>query len=325
MRVRTVGAGLCLVAIALGGCGLLTGIDDLVNVPDPLDASTSSEASAPTPDAPTAPPRCDPEKPFETPTRVMDLSPEDGYEDGDARLSADERTVYFQSTRETDPVLHRVWVSTRRDADASFEPPTLIELESGVSFYAPVVTPDGLTIVMQRGKEGSTLVFATRPDPGAQFLNLQNVRGTNAPGEDERDPFLASDGRLLFARVSAQGADVYIAAGSFKSGFAATALARINSTSQERNPVLSADGRRLFFSSDRDSAAGTRRIFTATREDPTAPFGEPTQVSELAVPGGTHDYDAPTWISEDGCVLYLASNRGSAAGQAHIFVARRPQ
>lgn len=330
MRVRTVGASLCPLALALVGCGLLTGIDDLANVPG-FDASTTpSDSSSLPPDDTEAPARCDPNKPFGTPTRVTELSVDEEIEDSDARLSPDERTIYFQSTRETDPKAHRIWVATRPDPDSKFETPTLIDLEPGTSFYDPVVTSDGLAIIVQRGNNGSKLQFSTRADPSAQFLPLQDVGGTDDPEQDERDPFLASDGRLLFTRMGPKGApspDLYIASGSINDGFTATALALVNTTSLERNPVLSSDGLRLFFSSDRNGAAGTQRIFTASRDDPTAPFGEPTEVDELAVVDGIHDYDAPTWISPDGCVLYLASNReGSGAqGTTHIFVARRPR
>jgi len=328
IRRRTVGVGPCLAPIVLAGCGLLTGIDELTKVDDVADA-------APPPGngdgvEQVRPKRCDPNKPFERIVPVEELWSPDPHEDADARLTEDERTIYFQSTRGTsDPMIHRVWVATRPDPSAKFGEPTLIELAPGVNYRDPSVTPDGLTIFVQAGVEDSRIQFATRPDPGAHFLPPQDVPGLDLANEDERDPFLTRDGRLLYTRMGPRDAvqpDLYVATGNVVDGFQSTGLARINSpTALDRNPVLSADGRRIFFSSDRDAAPGSQRIWTAYRDDPAGVFGDPVPVTELAVPDGAHDYDAPTWVSADGCVLYFASNRHSNAwaGPIHIYRAER--
>lgn len=327
IRDRTIGIGLCLVLIALAGCGLLTGIDDLAKVDDVEDAATPPDEAIDRPGQ--APPkRCDPNKPFKEPIRVQELWSADPDEDADARLTDDERTIYFQSTRGTDPRIHRVWVATRADTIAEFGEPTLIELEPGVSYRDPAITPDGLTIYVQSGVMDSRIQFATRPDPGAHFLPPQDVPGLDLANEDERDPFLARDGRLLYTRMGPRGEeqpDIHVATGNVTDGYQSTGLARVNSTSLERNPVLSADGRRIFFSSDRDSEPKSQRIWTAYRDDPAGVFGDPVPVTELAVPDGAHDYDAPTWLSVDGCVLYFASNREANVwgGPIHIYRAER--
>jgi hypothetical protein len=329
IRDRTIGVGLCLLLIALAGCGLLTGIDDLSKVGDMEDAATPPDEEIERPGQAT-PKRCDPNKPFGEPVRVQELWSADPDEDADARLTDDERTIYFQSTRETnDPKIHRVWVATRPNTNAEFGEPTLIELEPGVSYRDPAITPDGLTIFVQAGVEDSRIQFATRPDPGAYFFPPQDVPGLDLANEDERDPYLARDGRLLYTRMGPRGAeqpDIHVATGSVTDGYQSAGLARVNSTSWlERNPVLSADGRRIFFSSNRDSEPKWQRIWTAYRDDPTEVFGDPVPVTELAVPDGAHDYDAPTWLSVDGCVLYFASNRDSnrSGGPIHIFRAER--
>lgn len=326
IRGRTVG----LVPLALAGCGLLTGIDDLTKVDGVADAAAPPDDGI-DPAEQARPKRCDPNKPFTKIVPVRELWSPDPHEDSDARLTDDERTIYFQSTRETeDPMVHRLWLATRPDPSAEFGEPTLIELTPGVNYRDPAITPDGLTIFVQMGTDDSRIQFATRPDPGAHFLPPQDVPGLDLADEDERDPFLTRDGRLLYTRMGPRGPDneqpdIYVATGNLDEGFQSAGLARVNSPALERNPVLSADGRRIFFSSDRNTNKKWQRIWTAYRDDPTGVFGDPVPVSELTVPDGAHDYDAPTWVSVDGCVLYFASNRESnrVAGPIHIYRAER--
>lgn len=83
-----------------------------------------------------------------------------------------------------------------------------------------------------------------------------------------------------------------------------------------RNPVLSADGREIFFSSEA-ATPGKLRIHRAERASPTAKFGTGTQVTEL---GGTLSYEAPTWLSADGCYLLFTSDR---SGDLDVYYAVR--
>lgn len=293
---------------------MITGIDDLTKVDASLpivDAGTVEPESGP----PAG--RCDPAKPFGPAARMSDFALAD-HEDSDARLSPDERTVWFiRAPRDAGD--RQVMTAKRADADARFDPPQLIELEVG-AYFDPVMSADGLTLIVQHGgrAEDAKLRFTTRADPGARFLPLSYLAGVDAPDASERDPFMTDDGRLMFSRAD----DIYIATGDVTSGFAATALRGINTDKLERNPVLSRDGLRLYFSSDRETELG-QRMFVATRPSVNEPFATATPLRELTVDGGTHDYDAPTWISPDDCVLYFASTREEDR-LVHMYVARRP-
>lgn len=74
-------------------------------------------------------------------------------------------------------------------------------------------------------------------------------------------------------------------------------------------PVPTPDGLGLYFASDR---AGTFDVWLARRAQADAPFGAPAPVAELS----TAESESPSWLSADGCRLYLA--RGNS-----VLVAER--
>lgn len=118
--------------------------------------------------------RCDPRKAFRTPKLVEGV---DSTElDADGRLSADETTLYFTSERGTQPSRrNRVWRATRLGPGWSFAAPTVAVDESSVDFYDPTLSPDELTMVLQRTSTDGTdarLHYATRATTGDPFVGF---------------------------------------------------------------------------------------------------------------------------------------------------------
>src|SRR5262249_12794184 len=95
-------------------------------------------------------------------------------------------------------------------------------------------------------------------------------------------------------------------------------VAPVNSSAMEYFPALSPDGLTLWFSSSRADvkAAGGMDVWMSTRTTPTSPFSPPTIVQELNSAGD----DTVTWLSHDGCRLYMTSNR---SGNYDILMAVR--
>jgi Tol biopolymer transport system component len=104
--------------------------------------------------------------------------------------------------------------------------------------------------------------------------------GSNA---NEWGPALSADKLTLYFESERTGiGDLYRAtrATTADEFGAVTALTQLNgNSSSERDPELSADGLTLYFTSDRN---GQPQLFRATRTSPTAEFGTPTKVNELA-------------------------------------------
>lgn len=84
----------------------------------------------------------------------------------------------------------------------------------------------------------------------------------------------------------------------------------VNGAGQARQPVLTADGKTLYF--QRGGGGAPQEVWTATRASTQVSFGTPSAASApLNVPSSTN---IATWVSPDGKVLWLSSSRtGSAA------------
>lgn len=84
------------------------------------------------------------------------------------------------------------------------------------------------------------------------------------------------------------------------------------------NPVLSADGRALYYSSAKDSgAASSEDIWVATRASPNDAFSGAQRIDAV----NSIEGDAPLYLSRDGCRLYLVSLRDALVRK--LFVATR--
>jgi hypothetical protein len=136
-------------------------------------------------------------------------------------------------------------------------------------------------------------------------------------------PSLSTDGRRLFFAASADGIDEQIATatreergGAFSP---AAALAGINSAGEDGTPLLSADGRSLYFHSTRPGGLGNRDVWLSTRADAGAEFAAPTLLAGINGP----DVDHLPWVSRDELTLLWATNRIGGVGQGDIWIARR--
>ncbi|MEO7111895.1 MAG: hypothetical protein ABI183_15740, partial [Polyangiaceae bacterium] len=122
--------------------------------------------------------------------------------------------------------------------------------------------------------------------------------------------------------VATDGASYDIAKGNLLSdgGFTDDLVTELNSDATDSDPVPSADGLQIFFSSNRLPDGGTGGdgdIWMATRSTLASTFGVPVRVAELS----TSDDESPTWLASDGCIIYI--NRATG-GEQHIYRATRP-
>lgn len=96
-----------------------------------------------------------------------------------------------------------------------------------------------------------------------------------------------------------------------------TQIASTQSSSEENDPSLTADGLTLFFESNRTPSLA-RALWYATRPNTTATWGAPVYVAELD--DATDDLEPD--ISPDGLSIRFTSLRG---GLPSLFVARRTE
>lgn len=195
-------------------------------------------------------------------------------EEGTPFISADDRSLYF--------------FSTRADAGAAGERDLWLAARSGSgeAFAAPVPVPgvnsDGLEHLPRLTADGLTLMFVSaRTSPNA-FSNIWQVRRaspTGPWGEPSELPgvntnareegfWLSPDGLTVFFASNRASAvddmDIFVATRSDGDGAfgLASGLDAVNTAGIEIDPALTTDGFELFFASDR---SGTMQLYRSAR------------------------------------------------------------
>jgi WD40 repeat protein len=118
------------------------------------------------------------------------------------RLSADERTLVFTSTRAGGQGGADLWVATRSSTLFSFGTPVPIAgVNSAANEESGNLSADGLSIVFDStragGLGGHDLWLATRSDDAAPFGEAVNLAGLNTSA-DEVNVLMSEDGNELF-------------------------------------------------------------------------------------------------------------------------------
>jgi hypothetical protein len=274
------------------------------------------------PDA--ASPPCNPTNPFGTPVLVGGLL--STATEGGLRLSPDELTGTFWSTRPGGPGTVNLYVATRASLTAPFGGITLLAgVNAAGSQFDPTVSGDGLTLVF--GSNRATLdgpydlYEATRKSAADDFSGLGLLSALDTTFDDQQ-PFLLPDASALYFSSDRTGeSKILRASASRLLGFSlATPVTELNQTgANDQHPAVSADDRLMFFASDRAGGLGDLDIWMAGRTSASSMFAAPVDTRSVNSTGK----DIPDWISADTCRLYLHSDRG-ADGQEHEYVATRP-
>jgi hypothetical protein len=138
----------------------------------------------------------------------------------------------------------------------------------------------------------------------------QGLGNPNAGGSDLWSPTLSGDGLTMYFSLTQFGGErVAIATRSDRGdsfGFGSALPAPVNS-STAGTPELSADGRSLYFFSQRFGGTGDRDLYVATRSSTADQFNT---VTELTALNSTQREDRP-FVSPDELTVYFVSHRAS--------------
>lgn len=282
------------------------------------DASAEAAADAPA-DVVDASVTCNPATPWGKPKLQAGVN-DPSSQNGGSSLTAEELVIFFTSTRsgsDAGPGLGKsdIFFATRASRLGVFGAPSAVQdVNSTSDEYGVSIDPTGTKLFFHSDRAAGNKVYvATRT--GASFGAPVVVANIPAGAVS---PFVRADGKELLYSF---GGKLW-AAPSNGSGFAAgVQISELNAVgaSEDYSPVLSADGRTIFFASTRaeGDAAGGIDIWTATRATLTDRFAGLRNVAELNSP--VSDY--PSWLSPDGCRLYMSSN--TAGGLDQIYLAER--
>lgn len=265
-----------------------------------VDASVDAAAVAP----------CRAADAFAAPRPVTELNT--AADEAGLRLSAD-GTGYF--TRGlfvgADPV-PRIHRASPDEARGGFAAPTLVLGLANVAAEDPAVAADGTALIFASPLSGNYDLWGAARVSG-EFVTPRALTVLNTD-QVELAPYLLSSGKALyFSRIN-PGAGVSLLRtkvdGAGGGGVAAPTVA--SSISVVSNPVVSEDELELFYSVNGD-------IYRATRASADSLFVSSARIATLSSDG----FDAPSWMSPDGCTLYLTSDRPGGAGENDLWVASR--
>ncbi len=205
-----------------------------------------------------------------------------------------------------------------------FEPESLGEnINTKESEYLPSFTADG-----------EYLVYTARVNGQEDFMISQKIDGAWQKGEpieeintplNEGAQTISADGRLLVftacnRRDGLGGCDLYYS--EFREGnwIAPSNMGRpVNSAAWESQPSLSADGKALYFASNRQGSIGGRDIWVSYRQADGS-WGKPRNLGE---PINSTEEDEAPFIHPDGQTLYFMSRGHQGMGGFDLFFARK--
>ncbi len=195
--------------------------------------------------------------------------------------------------------------------------------------YFPVLTADQQELIFTRrlvgiGDDDEDLVM-TRKDATGRWYSPVSVSKNINSKFNEGTCTISADGRKLIF-TSCTGRKGYGSCDLFESTKVGNDWSEpvnlgpnVNSFDWESQPSLSADGRTLYFVSDRRGGYGRRDIWYSTLDDQ----GQWTKALNLGVPVNTQYEEYSPFIHVNGKTLYFASNGLVGFGGFDIFYSEK--
>lgn len=303
------GCLLCLIvageAIAGSGCGF----------PRPADVPGDDNPNGSGVDASTA--RCDPSKPFGTPTVLPTLN--SSFDEVSFALSRDELTAFIGRENTGNPPT-TLSVATRASVTDAFDAPAIARFVGAINDadgdeHNPSPTSDTLVLYFHRQTltPDSIGVFAALRAGAQSSYDTGSLVSVGGAGLiNALIPVISSDGQTLYWIDFQQ---FYLHAARREDTSLVFDSATSVSSIPIHNPVLSRDELTLYYS-DGDATD----ILASTRASISEPFGTGIPVANV----NSAQKDAPVYLTEDGCILYLSSTRPGGAGGFDLWEASRP-
>jgi hypothetical protein len=264
------------------------------------------------------PPRCDPTADFGDPTLVPNIN--SSFNDS-MSMAHDELTAYFSRDDGSSVMLTSTRASTTEEFSSPTIDTTLVAITSAAGTSSlPSSTADGLLVYFNR---------QISPDTPRMFVS---ARTTQVDVFDEGSPIFTRSGggwsaakAALFPAISSDGRALYwvdyyefkLLASTRQYSHKSFSEPLVLSTFELFYRALAADELTLYYSSGLEASD----ILVSTRISKSDPFETGVLVPNV----NSAEADAPLFLTSDGCLLYLRSNRPGGTGGSDIWVARRPR
>ena len=263
--------------------------------------------------------------PFSEPGLIAALS-DPAALDADPTMPDDARELYFVSTR-TGSAGVDIWVSRRDSVDDDWGPPDPVpELNSADADQDPEISADGLTLYLTSnravaGAKGGFDLFISRRDSRDEDWSMPElVPELNSADSDMAAVTNQEGTAMVFHRSIAGALDLYVSERESPDDDwdMPIRLTGIDTDeSQEADPWLSADGRTLYFNSNRTGGSGDSDIYRTTRlSTATVLFAVPDELTEV----NTEFHEANVALAQGGRYLVMSSAR---SGDHELWEAAR--
>ncbi len=261
---------------------------------------------------------------FSAPTKVPNVN--NGRSNLGGSISSDGLEMYFASEGQGS---FDLYVSTRPSPASDWGAPVKLGPPVNSSYWehVPSISPDGLSLYFSSDRPGGSggldmwvSTRSTTSDPWGQPVNLGPTVNSSVWEPTAR---VSADGlQLLFhsSRTGGRGnEDIWMATRAAKSdpwGAPVNLGAPVNSSANDGEAVLSADGLILFFNSDRAGGSGNYDLWVTKRRTAGDPWAAPINL------GPSVNSPNVEWcgsLSPDGSTLYFCSDRPSTWGPCSIY------
>lgn len=189
--------------------------------------------------------------------------------------------------------------------------------------YLPTITADGEALIYTAVRGGQEDFYRSEKVNG-EWQRGEPITAVNTPN-NEGAQSISADGKFLVftachRRDGLGGCDLFFAELKNDKWTAVRNLgAPVNTPGWESQPSISADGKTLFFTSERRGGLGGKDIWVSYREA-NGKWGEP---QNLGAPVNTTGEDQSPFFHSDGQTLYFMSNGHPGMGGFDIYLSRR--
>ncbi len=197
--------------------------------------------------------------------------------------------------------------------------------------YFPVLTADQQTLIFTRRlgnkSEHDEDLVVSRKDAAGRWTFPESISSNINSSLNEGTCTISADGRKIIftscvGRQSFGSCDLYESVKIGKDWTKPVNLGpNVNSPEWESQPALSADGRTLYFVSDRRGGFGRRDIWVSQLDEK----GEWTKARNLGEPINTPYDEISPFIHANGRVLYFASKGQTGFGGYDIYSSERTE
>jgi OmpA-OmpF porin, OOP family len=220
-------------------------------------------------------------------------------------------------------------LSNRRTASASTPHSLSDTVNYFVMQYFPVLTADQQQLFFTkrdgvRGSDTEDLVVTFKDKNGKWTTPVSISKNINTP-DNEGTCTVSADGRQLIftscrGRAGFGGCDLFLSEKLGDEWSVPVNLGPgVNSGYWESQPSLSADGRVLYYISDRRGGVGGKDIYVSRKNDK----GEWSKAENLGLKINTRTDDVSPFIHANGRTLFFASNGRVGFGGYDIFVSEK--